>query len=60
MAIYDALIRECDCAAPDNSGVWRSPEGFCNGSKSVIYGLRFRFIREKEDALALLNEEGKA
>ena len=60
VAIYDALIRECDCAAPDNSGVWRSPEGFCNGSKSVIYGLRSRFIREKEDALALLNEEGKA
>lgn len=53
-AIYDYLVMECDSAKPDGNGIYRSAEGFCNGSKSVIGGLRSRFVREKADALTLL------
>lgn len=53
-AIYDFLIRECDSASPDGYGVYRSPEGFCNGSKYIVEALRSRFVREKQDALNLL------
>lgn len=52
--IYDYLIVECDLAEPDSSGVWRSPDDFCHGSKNVIIALRHRFIRERVDALAIL------
>lgn len=54
IAVYDFLVAECDAAAPDG-GVWHSPNDFCNGSRSVIGGLRNRFINEKQDALALLD-----
>lgn len=53
-AIYDTLVAECDAAEEDDDGVYRSPEGFCNGSEDVIDGLRNRFVHEKTDALALL------
>ena len=53
-AVYDYLIRECDAASLDAEGIWRSPGGFCNGSKGVIDGLRSRFVREKQDALDML------
>ena len=53
-AIYDFLIAECDSATQDENGVYRSAEGFCNGSRGVIYGLRSRFEREKKDALDML------
>lgn len=53
-AIYDVLIAECDAAEEDDDGVYRSPEGFCNGSEDVIAGLRNRFVREQVDALNLL------
>ncbi len=53
-AIYDALIAECDAAEEDEDGVYRSPEGFCNGSEDVIDSLRNRFVREKVDALSLV------
>ena len=53
-AIYDFLIRECDAASPDYHGVYRSPEGYCNGSKYIVEALRSRFVREKQDALNLL------
>ena len=53
-AIYDFLIRECDLAVPDNNGIWKSPELFCNGSKYIVEALRSRFVREKQDALNLL------
>lgn len=52
-AIYDFLISECDLAMPVG-GVWRSPDDFCHGSKHIIDALRNRFIREKQDALNLL------
>ncbi len=55
-AVYDFLVRECDYASPDEDGIWRSPDGFCNGGKSVMFGLRSRFLRERADALALLGE----
>ncbi len=57
-AVYDFLISECDFAAPDADDIWRSREGFCNGSRGTIFGLRSRFIREKEDARALLEGDG--
>lgn len=57
-AVYEFLINECDMSVPDGDDVWHSTEGFCNGSKGTIFGLRARFIREKEDALALLRGEG--
>ena len=53
-AIYDFLIRECDAASLDYHGVYRSPEGYCNGSKYIVEALRNRFVREKQDALNLL------
>lgn len=53
-AIYDFLIEECDSARQDGSGVYRSANGFCNGSRGVIDGLRNRFVREKIDALGML------
>ena len=53
-AIYNLLISECDSAVECADGIWRSPRYFCKGSKSVINGLRNRFVREKADALALL------
>ena len=53
-AIYDFLIGECDSAAEYSDGIWRSAQHFCKGSRSVIDGLRNRFVREKADALALL------
>ena len=53
-AIYDVLIAECDAAEEDEDGVYRSPEGFCNGSEDVIAGLRNRFVHEQADALNLL------
>ena len=52
--IYDYLIVECDLSRPDGNGIWRSPDDFCHGSKSIILALRSRFIRERSDALALL------
>ena len=54
-AIYDFLIAECD-AATNQSDVYRSPHGFCNGSAGVISGLKNRFIREKQDALDMLEK----
>ena len=56
-AIYNLLISECDSAVECADGIWRSPRYFCKGSQSVISGLRNRFVREKEDALALLGGE---
>lgn len=56
-AVYDYMIVECDMAQPDINGIWRSPDGFCNGSKSIILALRSRFVREKQDALDLLNAQ---
>ena len=53
-AIYDYLIVECDLSKPDSSGIWRSPDDFCHGSKSIILALRSRFVRERADALAML------
>ena len=53
-AIYDYLIVECDLSKPDDSGIWRSEDDFCHGSKQIILALRSRFIRERADALALL------
>ena len=53
-AIYDFLIAECDSATQDGSGVYRSTNGYCNGSRGVIDGLRNRFVREKKDALDML------
>ena len=53
-AVYDFLIVECDLSKPDSQGVWRSPDDFCHGSKSIIYALRSRFIRERSDALSIL------
>lgn len=53
-AIYDFLIAECDSARPDGRGVYRSTNGYCNGSRGVIDGLRNRFVREKKDALDML------
>ena len=53
-AIYDFLIVECDLSKPDSQGIWRSPDDFCHGSKSIIYALRSRFIRERSDALSIL------
>lgn len=53
-AIYDLLIAECDSASDRGDGIWRSKQGFCNGSKGVIAGLKNRFIREKTDALDIL------
>lgn len=53
-AIYDFLIAECDSARPDENGVYRSTNGYCNGSRGVIEGLRNRFVREKQDALDML------
>ena len=53
-AIYDYLIVECDLAKPEGNGIWRSPDDFCHGSKSIIAALRSRFVRERADALAML------
>lgn len=53
-AIYDFLIGECDSAVECADGIWRSTQYFCKGSKRVIDGLHNRFVREKADALALL------
>lgn len=53
-AIYDYLIVECDLAEPNASGIWRSPDDFCHGSKDIILALRSRFVRERADALAML------
>ena len=53
-AVYDYLIVECDLSKPDAKGIWRSPDNFCHGSKSIILALRSRFIRERADALAML------
>ncbi len=53
-AIYDYLIVECDLSKPDSSGIWRSPDDFCHGSKSIVLALRSRFVRERADALAML------
>lgn len=53
-AIYDYLIVECDLAQPDASGIWRSPDDFCHGSKDIILALRSRFVRERADALSML------
>lgn len=52
--IYDFLIEECDNAQEDDNGIYRSPNGFCNGSQGVINGLKNRFINEKQDAIDLL------
>ena len=52
--IYDFLIEECDSATNRGDGIWRSENGFCNGSAGVIKGLRNRFVREKADALGML------
>lgn len=56
-AIYDFLIAECDSVRL-HGGVWRSANGFCNGSAGVIGGLRNRFVREKAEALAMLTVGG--
>ena len=53
-AVYEFLIVECDLSIPADDGIWRSPNGFCNGSKNIILGLRQRFINECKDALTLL------
>lgn len=53
-AIYEYLIAECDLATLGADGIWRSPDDFCHGSKSIISALRNRFVHEKEDALNLL------
>ena len=53
-AIYDFLIGECDSAVECEGRIWRSEQNFCKGSQGVINGLRNRFVREKADALALL------
>ena len=53
-AIYDFLIAECDSAKMTNEGIYRSTYDFCHGSINVIYGLKNRFMHEKEDALSLL------
>ena len=53
-AIYDYLIVECDLSKPDGSGIWRSPDNFCHGSRSIINALRNRFVRERADALTML------
>ncbi len=55
-AIYNFLIAECDTAHDDGTGICRSTFGFCNGSRSVIKGLRNRFVNERNDALAMLRE----
>ena len=52
--IYDYLIVECDLSEPDASGIWRSPDDFCHGSKNIILALRSRFVRERTDAIAML------
>ena len=54
LAIYDFLIVECDMSVPDNNGIWKSPDGFCRGGKNIILALRSRFVREKQDALNLI------
>lgn len=57
-AIYDFLIEECDNVYYDSYyGYYQSPYKFCHGSRSVIYGLKNRFIHEKQDALNLLIEK---
>ena len=56
--IYDFLIAECDSVRL-HGGVWRSANGFCNGSAGVIGGLRSRFVREKAEALTMLTIGGK-
>lgn len=53
-AIYDYLIVECDLSVPDDRGIWRSPDDFCHGGKNIILALRSRFVREKQDALNLI------
>ena len=52
-AIYDFLIEECESATAQG-GNYRSTNGFCNGSRDVIAGLKNRFAREKADALGML------
>lgn len=56
-AIYDFLVTECD-SVRIHGGIWRSANGFCNGSAEVIDGLRNRFVREKAEALAMLTIGG--
>jgi len=52
-AIYDFLIEECD-EAEYNGSYYHSPKDWCNGSEGVIYGLRNRFVHEKQDLLEML------
>jgi hypothetical protein len=53
-AIYDFLIEECDNAYYNGNGLYHSPKDWCNGSEGVIYGLRNRFVHEKQDLLEML------
>lgn len=56
--IYNFLIDECDSVYWDyNLGYYRSMYNFCHAySRSVINGLRNRFVNEKTDALWLLDQ----
>ena len=53
-AVYDFLIEECDSAYLRSDGWYRSTYDFCHGGNNIIYGLRNRFVHEKEDALSML------
>lgn len=52
-AIYDFLIKEAD-EVSFNGRYYHSPKDWVNGSNDVVYGLRNRFVHEKEDALNIL------
>ncbi len=53
VAIYDFLIDECENAKA-NRGMFRSPNGFVNGSVGLVTALKDRFRNEREDALDML------
>lgn len=52
--IYDFLVEECDNAYQTSSGLYHSPNDWCNGSYDVIQGLRNRFVNEKSQLLNML------
>lgn len=57
--IYDYLHADACNAYRLSSGLYHSPDDWSNGSYDVIGGLKNRFISEKLDAFAMLEEERK-
>ena len=52
--IYDFLVNEADSVEEIRPGFYHSPNDWVNGSNEIVYGLKNRFIEEKEEILALL------